>query len=270
VRVTGEAPLDISVKNMPPLSRERGRFDKAREMIEDSLLEFVECKGARARLLYELAWYLDDGTPFRLQVTKSGAVRQRDPTSNEFVWMKLLYLPTALFQKGRLRSFRDDLQLRVGLRHRVRPEATPWSAEVFGHEVDNMTTPLQFCKPFVLVCSPRMRDDAGMTTQSVCPLEDAMELVWNTVDEYHRRHQRVTLKAQRFIVNLKKSVEQRRGRVEPHANEKERASADLHSRDKERAGTEPHGGEVGSEGVGAGLVMGSRPGVHYVAYGLSS
>jgi len=270
VRVTGEAALNISVKTVPPSSHERSRFDKAREMIEDSVLEFVECKGARARLLSVLAWYLDDGTPFRLQVTKSGAVRQRDPTSNELVWMKLLDLPTTLFQKGRLRSFRDDLQLRVGLRHRVRPEATPWSAEVFGHELDNMTTPLQFCKPFVLVCSPGMRDNAGMATRSVCPLKDAMELVWNTVDEYHRRHQRVTLKAQRFIVNLKKSVEQRRGKIEPHAKEKERACADPHSRNKERASTEPQGDEVGSEGVGPGLVMGSRPGRHFVAYGLAS
>lgn len=200
VRITGGSPVYLTIKPAPSSSRDGFKFDmtRAREMVEDSLLEFVECGGARARLLYELASSFDDGSSSSHQRESNGAVQQRDPMWNDVVWMQLLNLPEIMYKKKDLLSFKDDLQ------RRVQRDTIPCSVEVFGQGLGNIKTPIQFCKPFVLICVPRTSSNVNVVDdRSMCLLDDAVELVSKAVKERRRRHARVTSKVQRWAIHFK-------------------------------------------------------------------
>mmetsp|Transcript_38923 Transcript_38923/g.81420 ORF Transcript_38923/g.81420 Transcript_38923/m.81420 type:complete len:1069 (+) Transcript_38923:165-3371(+) len=171
-------PMYITIRPTPTSLTGRGIFDvtKAKEMVEDSLMELVGCcEGARARLLYELALSLDDGAPSShlRRITTNGVVKQRDRMSNDLVWMKLLDIPTVLIEKIDLFSFNEDLQYRLQLNQ------MNCSVEVFGRGLNNISKPLVwFCEPFVLICA---------SAENMCLLNGAAKLVSDAISEYQRR-----------------------------------------------------------------------------------
>lgn len=162
-----------------PVPTCRGQFDLswARELVEDSLLEFVGCDGAQARLLYELALHLQ-GRPLSRHV--DGAVRQRRTgASRELFWMKLLDLPDALARKEDLQSFDEEV------RRWAQTNAAGCAVEVFAHGLGNLTVPARFCRPFVLVSVPG--DGQIETARSMGMLNDALKQVSVAINEYRRR-----------------------------------------------------------------------------------
>ena len=82
--------LYITMKPRNRARNHRGVF-RAREMIVESLLEFLEGSDAKGKLLYQLA--ASSGGSCRNQRSYSGVVHQRSHLSEKFAWMKLLDLP---------------------------------------------------------------------------------------------------------------------------------------------------------------------------------
>ena len=153
-------PVYIKLCQRP--SHRNADLMRAREMIEDSLLEFVECDGAKARLLYELAALLDgNGSPDIEQFAESGIVQQRDFRTNDMAWMRLVDLPT--FENNDFLSFKEDL------RHRMQ-QPGECSVEVF-IQGDNLKLPVTLCKPFALICA-KCSDDLVNAAQWV---EDSVQ-----------------------------------------------------------------------------------------------
>ena len=132
-----QIPMQITLRP----KNQRVRFDmiKAKEMVENILLDFVACDGAKARLLYELASTLNGGA-----YNQSGAVQQRCRRTNEVLWMILLDLPKTL-------DGRDLLSLKEDVQQRLNQDNTQCSVEVFSHHLRNLQLPAHLCKPFVLI-----------------------------------------------------------------------------------------------------------------------
>ncbi|KAL7546317.1 hypothetical protein ACHAWF_009649 [Thalassiosira exigua] len=119
-------------------------LDRARDMVEDSLLDFLDCDGARARLRYELAFS---------SRKESSVVAQRDPVTNEVVFTKVLDLSLGPDDLARLR---DDARTSVG-------EDVRCSVEVFAQDLGNVRLPPGLCRPFALVQGPTREDVARAT-----------------------------------------------------------------------------------------------------------
>eukprot|EP00579_Thalassiosira_antarctica_P009739 CAMPEP_0201920362 /NCGR_PEP_ID=MMETSP0903-20130614/8986_1 /ASSEMBLY_ACC=CAM_ASM_000552 /TAXON_ID=420261 /ORGANISM="Thalassiosira antarctica, Strain CCMP982" /LENGTH=954 /DNA_ID=CAMNT_0048457085 /DNA_START=96 /DNA_END=2963 /DNA_ORIENTATION=- len=168
-----KVPMYLTIRPTPSHcqgGRFEGKFDlvKAKELVENSLLDFLQCdddRGARARLLYELALSL--GGASRLQRLENGVLQQRrghSISNDSVVWMNVLDLSTTL-SKSDLLSFNEEVQQKI--QHVV----SKCSVEVFGHGLTNR-------KPFVLIC--------GKSSESV---GEATKLVSNAINDYPRRSQ---------------------------------------------------------------------------------
>merc|ERR1719491_2840095 len=91
-------PMVITLKSM----RGARTYDikKARMIIEDSLQKFLECKGSRTRLMYEVA------VPGK--ELEKGAVKQRRPGCDKIVWMIVVDIPILKWdpkKEGALKKF---------------------------------------------------------------------------------------------------------------------------------------------------------------------
>mmetsp|Transcript_13030 Transcript_13030/g.28137 ORF Transcript_13030/g.28137 Transcript_13030/m.28137 type:complete len:442 (+) Transcript_13030:1606-2931(+) len=165
----------------------------AREMVEDSILEFLDLNkysaSRKARLLYELAVSL--GGVSNIGRAEGGLVRQRSYLTRDMVWMKLLDLP--ILSAIELVSFDTSVRLRV------EKEEIECSVEIFGQGLGGDPK-----SPFVLVC--------GKYSEQVAK---ATKLVADSIVDYQQRVQNNELKGPMLVENplLSKPLASSRKRV---------------------------------------------------------
>ncbi|KAL7547512.1 hypothetical protein ACHAWF_010804 [Thalassiosira exigua] len=132
-----KTPMYVTVRPM----HEQTQFDlmKASEMVEDTLLECLDCNSSKVRLRYESGLSREGATV--LEPPSNGIIQQQCSSSKKLTWMKLLDVHT--IKKDHLSSFSEELQ-------RMHREKN-WPVEVLNHlRIGGHSA--QSCKPFVLIC----------------------------------------------------------------------------------------------------------------------
>jgi len=150
--------IDITIRSIRP----RFEISKAREMVEDSLLDFLACDGSRARLMYELAMSLHGAR--NLEHDNSGVVQQRHfINGKEMVWMKLLDLPATWDNSDvvcfNLQALRDD----------------PCNMNIFGNSLGNMNIPPHLCPPFALIWGRVSSEQVAKDTEKLIETVNAYQ-----------------------------------------------------------------------------------------------
>lgn len=153
-------PYNIKDENLQIIiseSENRG-LQKARGMIEGSLIEFLNDEGSNSRLLYELMTTLTGSINLQHVLTSNGLVHHEDPNRLS-VWMKLLELPYFAF-KGKHRphgKFLQDYFVQKELTY-----GTDCSIIVYGF---GYKTPA-YCDPYILV-SARKKEEVSIVEERV-------------------------------------------------------------------------------------------------------
>jgi protein involved in ribonucleotide reduction len=128
---------------------------RAREMVQDSIIEFLNDENSNGRLLYELATTASGSINFDHIRTSDGFVLQEKPNR---VWMKLLELPYAESKGGRKqyhgkfllnRQLQDEMIHGTQFVKRIRIYA-------FRDEFRN-DEPI-WCKPYILISGQRKEE----------------------------------------------------------------------------------------------------------------
>ena len=127
---------------------ENCRVRKARDMIQGSIIEFMDDEGSNGRLLYELMTNLEGSINF--DGVANGFVQQR--YHGVMVWMKLLELPYFEF-KGTYRAHGGFLQRDI-VQSELKYGTTGCKVDVYGF---GNKTPL-LCDPYILISAVRKEE----------------------------------------------------------------------------------------------------------------
>ena len=182
-------PLHITIRPV----QTQCNMVKAKEEIEDSLINFLDCTGAQERLLYELALTIEGETQLKRDC-ESGVVEQRRLGTNKVSSMKLLDLP--YFRSNVLFSFRKDVQERLH-------QETQCTVDVFS-QVITSKLPDDLCKPFSLICGKTKND-----------VDKAAMIVASIINSYQQRGQ-MYIEEPATSSNVATSLSSKRKHEQPH------------------------------------------------------
>lgn len=138
---------------------ESSNLGKAKQMIEESLLQFLNDKSSEGRLLYELASTLQCN--FNIQKGENGLVRQESYTKYGIVWMKLLELPCGRSRKGN-RTYHGKFLMNQQLTEEVK-DGRKCSVKVYGIQEGHTS---ELCDPYVLI-SGNAKDEVNQVAANM-------------------------------------------------------------------------------------------------------
>jgi hypothetical protein len=129
-------------------SFENRGLGRARGMVEDSIIEFLNDENSNGRLLYELATTASGSINFDHIRTSDGFVLQEKPNR---VWMKLLELPYAESNKGRKQFHGKFLLPRQSQDEMIHGTDCVKRIYAFKYEPN-------WCEPYILISGQRKEE----------------------------------------------------------------------------------------------------------------